>query len=112
MYRIDMHSIVYIEADGNYTHTVLLGGQRCTLCINLMQMQQIINEKLKENTAVFARVGKRHIINLHYVYYINSAKQQLVLSDGMSFSHEICLSKEALRSLKELFMRSKTTDKS
>lgn len=105
-YRIEMHSIVYIEADGNYTHIVLRNQKRSTVCMSLMQMQEVLNAKLKENASLFARVGKRYIINLQYVYHINSPKQQLSLSDGQSFCHEISLSKDALRNLKELFVKS------
>lgn len=106
LYRIEMHSIVYIEADGNYIHIVLRNQERSTVCMSLMQMQEVLNSKLKESAAVFARVGKRYIINLQYVYHINSLKQQLSLSDGQTFCHEINLSKEALRNLKELFVKS------
>lgn len=105
LYRIDMQNIVYIEADGNYTHIVLRNEKRGTVCMSLMQMQNVLNEKLKEHAAVFARVGKRYIINLQYVYHINSLKQQLTLSDGSTFCYDICLSKEALRTLKELFVK-------
>ena len=104
LYRIDMRSIVYIEADGNYTHIVLRNGQRGTVCVSLMQMQGILDAKLEEHAAIFARVGKRYIINLQYVYHINSQKQHLSLSDGISFNYETSLSKEALRGLKELFV--------
>jgi len=104
LYRINMQNIVYIEADGNYVHVVLRNQQRGMVCLSLMQMQAVLNYKLKEHAAVFARVGKRYIINLSYVYYINSLKQQLKLSDGQTFCHEISLSKDALRNLKELFV--------
>ena len=106
LYRIDIQSIVYIEADGNYIHIVLRNGKRGTVCMSLMQMRSVLNEKLKENASVFARIGKRHIINLQYVYHINTLKQQLALSDGQSFCHDISLSKDALRALKELFIKS------
>lgn len=106
LYRIDMQTIVYMEADGNYTHIILRNQMRGTICISLMQMQEILREKMKEHAASFARIGKRHIINLQYVYHINSSKQQLTLSDGLSFCNNISLSKDALRNLKELFIKS------
>ncbi|MBP3762489.1 MAG: LytTR family transcriptional regulator [Bacteroidales bacterium] len=104
LYRIDMHSIVCIEADGNYTHIMLRNRQRGTICMSLMQMQAILDQKLGEQASIFARIGKRHIVNLSYVYHIHSLKQQLTLSDGCTFSYEINASKEALRQLKELFV--------
>ncbi|MBR1850285.1 MAG: LytTR family transcriptional regulator DNA-binding domain-containing protein [Bacteroidales bacterium] len=105
LYRIEMQNIVYIEADGNYTHLILRSGQRGTVCMSLMQMHNVLNTKLKEQSAHFARVGKRYIINLQCVYHINTLKQQLTLSDGATFSHDIGISKEALRQLKELFVK-------
>lgn len=105
LYRIDMYSIVYIEADGNYSHIVLRNEQRGTVCMSLMQMQNVLSDKLKEHAAIFARVGKRYIINLQHVYHINSPKQQLTLSDGATFCYDVNLSKDALRTLKELFVK-------
>lgn len=104
--RIDISKIVYFEADGNYTNIVLANQLKGVVCMNLAHMQQVLSERLKEKATVFARVGKRHIINHTYVYQINVLRQKLVLSDGENFTFQLDVSKEALKQLKDLYVSS------
>lgn len=106
--RIDISKIVYFEADGNYTNIVLANQLRGVVCMNLARMQEMLSERLKEQASIFARVGKRHIINHTYVYQINVLRQKLVLSDGERFAFSLDISKEALKKLKELYEGGKT----
>ena len=101
--RIDISKIVYFEADGNYTNIVLANQLRGVVCMNLARMQEMLSERLKEQASIFARVGKRHIINHTYVYQINVLRQKLVLRDGERFAFSLDISKEALKKLKELY---------
>ena len=64
----------------------------------------VLKDNLQEAGAVFARVGKRHIINLDYVYQISVLKQKLVLSDGEVFVYPVSISKDALKKLKEMYV--------
>lgn len=109
LYKIDIAKIVYFEADGNYTNFVLCNSQKGSVCMNLAQMQKLISDTLSEAAATFARIGKRHIINMDYVFHINVLKQQLTLSDGMSFAHNIAVSKDALKKLKDIYVTSVLT---
>lgn len=104
--RIDISKIAYFEADGNYTNIVLANQLKGVVCMNLAHMQQVLSENLKEKATVFARVGKRHIINHTYVYQINVLRQKLILSDGENFTFQLDVSKEALKQLKELYVSS------
>lgn len=101
--RIDISKIVYFEADGNYTNIVLANQLKGVVCMNLARMQEMLSERLKEQASIFARVGKRHIINHTYVYQVNVLRQKLVLSDGERFAFSLDISKEALKKLKELY---------
>ena len=105
--RIDICKIVFFEADGNYTNIVLANQLKGVVCMNLARMQQVLCDRLKEQASIFARVGKKHIINLSYVYQINVLKQRLVLSDGDNFTFSLEVSKEALKNLRELYVSSK-----
>lgn len=69
--------------------------------MNLAQMQELLNTSLREHARCFARVGKRHIINLNYVYLIAILRQRLTLSDGENFEYTISISKEALKKLRD-----------
>lgn len=102
--RIDVTKIVYFESDGNYTNIILPNKLRGVVCMNLAQTEKTLADRLKERSRCFARIGKRYIINLNYVYQINIIKQRLVLSDYASFAFQLEVSKEALKKLKELFL--------
>ena len=104
LYKIDIAHIVYFEAEGNYTNFYLSNKLKGAVCMNLAQMQKLINDNLHEAGTVFARVGKRHIVNLDYVYHISVLKQKLVLSDGELFAYPVSISKEALKKLKEMYV--------
>lgn len=104
LYKIDISRIVYFEADGNYTNIVLCNKVKGTVCMNLAQMQMVLDQNLKESASRFARIGKRFIVNLDYVYQISVLKQKLVLSDGNVFAFQLNISKEALKKLKEMYV--------
>lgn len=106
LYRIDISKIVYFEAEGNYTYFVLSNKLKGAVCMNLAQMQQVLSDSLKESASIFARVGKRYIVNLTYVYQIGVLRQKLTLSDGEVFAYQLNISKEALKKLKELYVNS------
>lgn len=106
--RINISNIIYFEADGNYTNIILANKLKGVVCINLAHMQEILSERLKEQARIFARVGKKHIINHTYIYQINVLKQSLILSDGKNFAYQLNVSKEALKKLKELYTNKET----
>lgn len=103
-FRIDITKIVYFESDGNYTNIILNNKMKTTVCMNLIQMQSVLGENLKNAAGIFARIGKRHIINLTYVYQISILRQMLVLTDGENFEYQINVSKDALKKLREMYI--------
>lgn len=103
--RIDISKIAYFEADGNYTNIILANKLKGVVCMNLTQMQQVLSESLKEQASIFIRVGKKYIINHTYVYQISILRQRLILSDGENFAYQLEVSKEALKKLKELYVK-------
>lgn len=102
--RLDCSKIVYMEGDGNYTNIVLINKQKASVCMNLSEMQRLISERLRERASFFARVGKRFIVNLNYVYKIQPLLQSLVLTDGTNFAFQLGISKDALRKLKDMMV--------
>ena len=79
--RINCSKIVYMEGDGNYTNIVLVNKVRASVCMNLSDMQRHISENLRERATMFARIGKRFIVNLNYVYQIHILRQILTVTD-------------------------------
>lgn len=104
--RIETSSIVYFEADGNYTQIVLANGLKGLVCMNLSKMQQVISASMKDKAFRFARIGKRFIINMNYVHHIHVLHQSIILSDQKTFSYDLKISKEALRNLKDIMVNS------
>jgi len=103
--RIDVSKIVYFEADGNYTDIVMVNKLRASILMNLGEMEKALAAQLGAEAQTFMRIGKRFIINLSYVYSINVLKQQLILSDYDHFAFQVTISKEALKNMKELILR-------
>lgn len=100
--RIDISRIVYFEADGNYTHIVLSNGLVGMVCMSMTKMEQYVGPMVKKKGITLARIGKRFIINLSYVYKINILQQELVLSDQRFFSYTLNLSRDALKNLRDV----------
>lgn len=100
--RIAPERIVYISSDGNYSTLIQADGETRMLSYQLGQIEKMIASQLGSDGNVFIRIGKSLIINRSYIYYINITKQQLHLSDVLSFKHTVSASKEALKQLKEL----------
>ena len=103
-FRVDISKIVYFESDGNYTNIMLNNKLRATVGMNLAQMQTILAENLKDKAGMFARIGKRHIINLSFVYHIAIIRQRLTLSDGENFEYNLSISKDALKNLRGMYV--------
>lgn len=103
--RMDITTIVYFEADGNYTQIVTVNKLKASVLMNLSQMIKALDEQLGEDAQLFMRIGKRFIINFRFIYQINVLKQTLVLSDGSRFAFQLSVSKDALRKVKELMLQ-------
>lgn len=102
MFRVDLASIVYFEAEGNYTRLVSFNGLSTQLLMNLGKMEELLSNRFKDAPGTFVRVGKRFILNLKYIYGINTLKQELTLSDQRTFTYTLPISKVALKGLRDL----------
>lgn len=102
--RIECSKIVYMEGDGNYTNIIMINKQKSSVCMNLSDMQKLISESLQEKASIFARVGKRFIVNMNYIYKVQPLHQSLILTDGVNFAFQLGISKDALRKLKDVLV--------
>ena len=99
--KIPTSSIVYIEADGNYSYIKTADGSKYTVTIQLGQMAERISNLGGAANGDFVRIGRRIIVNVNYIVFISPQNQKLVLSDCRTFRYEANASREALRDLKE-----------
>ena len=100
--RISPTKIVYISSDGNYSTLMQVDGELRILSHQLGQIEKMIETQLRNDSNNFIRIGKSLIINRAYIYYINVAKQKLILSDAATFNYSVPASREALKQLKDL----------
>lgn len=100
LFMIPARRLVYISSDGNYSNAVTQDGRSILLSYQLGQLEDIISEQLSETGFDFIRLGRKLIVNMDYVHYIDTARQQLILSDCVSCRHELTASKEVLVKLK------------
>jgi len=98
--RVPADRLIYIEADGNYSHVVTQDGRRAMVSFQLGQIEDLIDQQLGDAGSRFSRVGRGLIINMDYIYSIDISKQSVVLSDCLRFRHELTASREVLIKLK------------
>ena len=105
--RLDIQKIVYFEGDGNYTYIVTANKQKVCVTLNLAHTEEALASQLGDNAKQFMRIGKRFIINMNYIFQVDIQKQILMLSDCEHFLFQMPVSKEALKTVKELVIRTK-----
>ena len=98
--RIPADHLVFISADGNYSNVVTRDGKSALVSFQLGQVEDLIADQLGDGGGQFIRLGRGLIINIHFVYRIDIATQQLVLSDCDGCYHELSASREVLIKLK------------
>ena len=100
--RIKIGQILYFEADRNYTKLLLSNGIMFTFAINIGKIEELLEKQVAGSNETLMRVGKSHIINKNHILQINLPKQKLVLLGHDGKSHELGISKDPLRGLKEM----------
>lgn len=105
--RLNVEKIVYFEGDGNYTYIVTANKQKVCLTLNLAHTEEALAAQLGDNAKQFMRIGKRFIVNMNYIYQVDIQKQVLMLSDYEHFLFQLPVSKEALKTVKELVIQAK-----
>ena len=98
--RIPADRLVYISADGNYSNVVTQDSRTAMVSFQLGQIEDMIGNQLGDAGNNFIRLGRGLIINQDFVYSIDVAKQQLILSDCHGCYHELSASREVLTKLK------------
>ena len=98
--RVPSDRLVYISADGYYSNIVTQDNHSKMVSFQLGQLEDLIGDQLGDAGNHFIRLGRGLIINLDFVYSIDIAKQQLILSDCLDCYHELSASREVLIKLK------------
>jgi DNA-binding LytR/AlgR family response regulator len=75
--------------------------------MNLAHTEEALAAQLGDNARQFMRIGKRFIVNMNYIFQVDIQKQTLMLSDCERFLFQMPVSKEALKTVKELVIQTK-----
>lgn len=100
MLRVPASQLVYISADGNYSEVTTQDNRKRIVSFQLGQIEDMIGEQLGDDGSNFIRLGRGLIINLDFVYWIDVAKQAIILSDCAGCYHELTASRDVLIKLK------------
>lgn len=107
MIKVKLDRVACFEADANYCNVIFINGARASLLTSLVNIEKLLAQTLSEGAPLFVRIGKKYIVNRHFIFQINLTRQRLVLTDFVSPSVvEIAVSKEALKNLKTLYKNS------
>ncbi len=91
---------MFVSADGNYSNVVTIDGEKRLVSLQLGQIEDLIGDQLGERGGNFLRLGRSLIINVDYIYLIDIAKQELILSNCCGSKHILTASREVLIKLK------------
>ena len=102
--RVWLKQIVFFSADKNYTLLQLNSGKKLVFTFSLKKMEEYLKMQLEDYADMFVRIGKSHIVNLHYVFQMDIVKQKLILLDHDSQRDFVLdVSKESLKNFRNLF---------
>lgn len=100
---LNLDSIAYAEADGNFTNLYSIKGNKIVLTIGLGKLETSIAAAYGPGvSSPFIRLGRSFIINQNYLFRIILPKQKLILSDMGENTFSISVNKQLLKNYKEL----------
>lgn len=105
--KVDLRHVAYFHADRNYTEVFLTNGTDLLLTTSMSNIEKILTDlQAKSHSMTFVRIGRSYIISLKHVLQIDVQRQKLVLCDPKHTTvYSIDVAKEALKQLKELYVR-------
>lgn len=97
--RVRPEDVVYLEADGNYTHMVLCSGKSFTFTRKIKDFYEVLN--MIEHSP-FLKVGRSLIVNKNYIFQVNSIESRITLAgNGLSKEFSVVTRKEPVCELLE-----------
>lgn len=98
--RIPAECLMFVSSDGNYSNVTTIDGRTKLISLQLGQVEDILQEQLSDADSNFIRLGRSLIININYIYFIDTSKQELILSNCKGSYHILSASREVLIKLK------------
>ena len=105
LFVLDLDKVAYIQASGNYSRIVYIGGMQMMITLGLLEgmIKMIVP---KDRRSPFVRLGRSLLVNQTYLTHINVLKQRLTLSDNQEHSYVLDVPKALLKAYKDLIRKS------
>lgn len=98
--RVPADCLMFVTSDGNYSNVTTVDGRTRLISMQLGQVEDILQEQFSDAPGTFLRLGRSLIINTNYIHFIDTSRQELVLSDCRGSYHTLTASREVLVKLK------------
>ena len=107
LFVLDLDKVEYIQASGNYSRIVYIGGMQMMITLGLSKLEGMIKMIVpKDRRSPFVRLGRSLLVNQTYLTHINVLKQRLTLSDNQEHSYVLDVPKALLKADKDLIRKS------
>lgn len=107
LFVLDLDKVEYIQASGNYSRIVYIGGMQMMITLGLSKLEGMIKMIVpKDRRSPFVRLGRSLLVNQTYLTHINVLKQRLTLSDNQEHSYVLDVPKALLKAYKDLIRKS------
>lgn len=107
LFVLDLDKVAYIQASGNYSSIVYIGGMQMMITLGLSKLEGMIKMIVpKDRRSPFVRLGRSLLVNQTYLTHINVLKQRLTLSDNQEHSYVLDVPKALLKAYKDLIRKS------
>lgn len=107
LFVLDLDKVAYIQASGNYSRIVYIGGMQMMITLGLLKLEGMIKMIVpKDRRSPFVRLGRSLLVNQTYLTHINVLKQRLTLSDNQEHSYVLDVPKALLKAYKDLIRKS------
>lgn len=107
LFVLDLDKVAYIQASGNYSRIVYIGGMQMMITLGLSKLEGMIKMIVpKDRRSPFVRLGRSLLVNQTYLTHINVLKQRLTLSDNQEHSYVLDEPKALLKAYKDLIRKS------
>ena len=107
LFVIKLSNVFYMEADDHYTHIYYGVDQHFLVPYGLSAVEKACTVHAG-NPRFLMRLGRKYLINLDRIGYINFVKGTLTLVDLLGKSVNLNVSKPVLRGLSNLIQSNKT----
>ena len=107
LFVLDLDKVAYIQASGNYSRIVYIGGMQMMITLGLSKLEGMIKMFVpKDRRSPIVRLGRSLLVNQTYLTHINVLKQRLTLSDNQEHSYVLDVPKALLKAYKDLIRKS------